>query len=518
MKPPDYKKSLEFRYPEVAKEWDYAKNDFTPKDVTAVNDRKVNWVCKKDNRHKWPAVISNRTKRGSGCPYCDGKKVLPEDSFGSLYPDLLKEYSPSNETSPFTLAPFSNKSVQWICSKNNLHTSWPAVVISRTKLDSRCPCCTGQRPWSGNNLSLCANGILNLWDYENNPSPKEFLPMSSQKVKWKCEAHPTHRWPATIANVQRSIKKGNNGCSYCSGKLVNESNSFGSKHPDLLSEWDYEKNKVDPFDVYENSTHSYFWKCPKGDDHKWPTSIANRVGNIGKAPTNCSICSHNKCVPSVSLEYNHPELMKEWDWDLNTVDPIKIFPNYSKKVCWVCKSNKEHRWKATPNKRAGLEKTGCPFCNVLPQSKIEIAIACELSLFFNCINNGKKLKFENEYLSPDIIIPDLKLVIEYDGSYWHKDKIDKDKIKTDKLYKLGFRVVRIREGSLEKITPIDITGYSGREVKPIVNSILEMIRKDFSIDDSLITPIEEYLKRDYLQNSKLFEKRMASILRKKSKN
>ena len=42
---------------------------------------------------------------------------------------------------------------------------------------------------------------------------------------------------------------------------------------------------------------------------------------------------------------------------------------------------------------------------------------------------------------PDIVIPDLKIAIEYDGSYWHKD-IEKDKIRQEKIENLGFKFIR----------------------------------------------------------------------------
>lgn len=46
----------------------------------------------------------------------------------------------------------------------------------------------------------------------------------------------------------------------------------------------------------------------------------------------------------------------------------------------------------------------------------------------------------------DIAIPRLKLNYEYDGNYWHQNK-DKD-IKRDKmLIKLGWKIIRIKEGS-----------------------------------------------------------------------
>lgn len=62
---------LETRYPEIAKEWDYEKNDLLPSMVSPHSHKKAYWICSKG--HSWYTAISVRT-RGCGCRYCAGKK------------------------------------------------------------------------------------------------------------------------------------------------------------------------------------------------------------------------------------------------------------------------------------------------------------------------------------------------------------------------------------------------------------------------------------------------------------
>lgn len=63
---------LETLLPDLAKEWNYEKNQGNlPSDFSIHSGKKVWWKCK--NGHEWQAVIDNRTK-GSGCPYCRRKK------------------------------------------------------------------------------------------------------------------------------------------------------------------------------------------------------------------------------------------------------------------------------------------------------------------------------------------------------------------------------------------------------------------------------------------------------------
>ena len=58
----------------------------------------------------------------------------------------------------------------------------------------------------------------------------------------------------------------------------------------------------------------------------------------------------------------------------------------------------------------------------------------------------------------DIYIPSLEIGIEYDGYYWHKDKLNKDINKNNKLMKNNINVLRVRERGLEEINTSN--GYS----------------------------------------------------------
>ena len=65
-----------------------------------------------------------------------------------------------------------------------------------------------------------------------------------------------------------------------------------------------------------------------------------------------------------------------------------------------------------------------------------------------------------------MFIPKLKLAIEYDGSYWHKDKRSLDKKKTQILQKHGISTIRLRQKPLKKIFDTDILvdkKYDGKQ-------------------------------------------------------
>ena len=100
-----------------------------------------------------------------------------------------------------------------------------------------------------------------------------------------------------------------------------------------------------------------------------------------------------------------------------------------------------------------------------PQSKQELIITFELITIFKDIDpRGFKTEINGKIKAIDIFIPLFKLAIEFDGSFWHKDKLALDKIKSEMLMDEGYKVIRIREEPLKKIHENDIVStysYNG---------------------------------------------------------
>jgi len=130
--------------PEIAAQWDTELNgDLDPRTILPSSHEKVWWRC--ELGHRWQAVPFARTKeKGTGCPYCTGKKVLP--GFNDLkkkFPLVAREwYQPFNgNLKPDAVTPGSNKKVWWRCSEGHI---WQAAIYSRTRRKgSGCPVCAG---------------------------------------------------------------------------------------------------------------------------------------------------------------------------------------------------------------------------------------------------------------------------------------------------------------------------------------------------------------------------------------
>jgi hypothetical protein len=132
--------------------------------------------------------------------------------------------------------------------------------------------------------------------------------------------------------------------------------SLESLRPDLLVEWDDEKNvDIRPSGIGANSHRKVWWLCPLG--HSYQAVVGNRA-IIGSG---CPICS-NRVVQTGFNDFATacPELMLEWDRGLNgDVDPQTIPKHYSKKIWWICPVG--HSYQATPANRAS-NGTACPVC------------------------------------------------------------------------------------------------------------------------------------------------------------
>lgn len=56
----------------------------------------------------------------------------------------------------------------------------------------------------------------------------------------------------------------------------------------------------------------------------------------------------------------------------------------------------------------------------------------------------------------DIKIPEERLVVEFDGCYWHSSSNDRDNRKTAKLHHSDWKVIRVRDHGLALVASSDV--------------------------------------------------------------
>lgn len=297
-------------------EWDYDKNgeynSKTHKTISTI----VSWICIKNPKHKWKTAIKER-QRGTGCPYCKGKKVLPEDSLGAKYPEITLQIH-DKEIDSFALSPFSNKKLKFQCQTCKSH--WCSKIVNRTKGKTRCPYCFG------NNKILREKSLGFLYPkiasqiVDPNIDPFELGPKSSLILEWKCPLN--HFYKAKVADKIGHI----NNCLCCSNhKVAIGFNDLLSQNPKLAKEWDYNKNcLLRPENITLGSDKKIWWKCHKG--HSWQASPNSRKVN------KCRQCSKKGYSKN---EKNIFELLQK---ALNLIPEKNIFWNAT-----IPNSNKRYR-------------------------------------------------------------------------------------------------------------------------------------------------------------------------------
>lgn len=278
------------------------------------------------------------------------------------------------------------------------------------------------------------SSLILEWSCTNTIDPTTVTTGSGRRALWNC-AVCRHTWESRIIH-----RANGSGCPLCAGRVVVTGvNDLVTTHPHLSKEWSLLANKQSPTKVSYGSHLKVTWVCLKCK-HSWRAAVSNRsLGGNG-----CPECKRTKLQNRIKaikgmsdLASVDPALAEEWD-PSNHINIAQVTYKSGKRVGWVC-SKCAHKWKSTVANRSN--GSGCPECN----KRISL-VEVELCKLLNAENN---VRLETAWASGKPHVVDGLLgsstVIEYDGSYWHRDRVSKDLEKTLTLTRLGFTVVRVRE-------------------------------------------------------------------------
>jgi hypothetical protein len=217
---------------------------------------------------------------------------------------------------------------------------------------------TGRYICPHNNLYIRYPDICLEWDYEKNEcKPWELLPGSHRMIWWKCikSSCGCHKWYAKIYN--RTGKK--SGCPYCSGRLSCKHNNLKILCPEIMLEWDYERNSKNPEEYRPYSMEVVWWKCSVGkcECHRYQMTICDKSSGQG-----CPFCASKRICPHYNLAVIYPDIANEWHPDKNQIGPKDVFPSSGMVVWWRCNINFKHEWEASIYYRT-YKKCGCPYCS-----------------------------------------------------------------------------------------------------------------------------------------------------------
>lgn len=211
--------SLLDKYPDLALEWDCEKNgDITPNSIPSGSHLLAYWSCPTCGR-SYQMRICNRTapskhKKTQTCPICLGRVIIPGyNSLQAKYPDIVKnewDYE-LNDVDPDTIAPHTNKSYYWKCTKG--HESYLARVNNKTNGNGgNCPKCSHQKFSKEFSLQSINPMLAKEWDVELNDGllPGEVFANTNKAFWWRC-SRCGYTWKAKVCN-----RNNGRGCPNCS--------------------------------------------------------------------------------------------------------------------------------------------------------------------------------------------------------------------------------------------------------------------------------------------------------------
>jgi hypothetical protein len=337
----------------------------------------------------------------------------------------------------------------WRCDKGG-HT-WCATPNSLTNArhPAGCGICDGKVVIPSTSLAAVAPWLARQWDTEANGGVTAFqvAPNDNRLYWWACAVAADHRWEASPNN---RYGKGS-GCRMCSGQEASSTNNL-TLNALLMDQWDWEKNTergLHPVNLTRGAKVEADWVCATYSEHVWPAMVDHRARGQG-----CPDCSRNHVSDLNSLASVAPQLAEQFDCLRNETTPDQVAASSNRDYWWICPLEPErHGWEAQPNNRMRLQQ-GCPDCFTPGSSAQEVRLAHEIATVipFDLSEHSVQLR-SGRTSKVDIVITDLKMAVEFDGSYWHRDKVENDSEKTRALRDAGWVVVRVREAPL---TPIDL--------------------------------------------------------------
>lgn len=215
------------------------------------------------------------------------------NSLVELRPDLVEEWHPTKNGNlrPDMFCINSNDHAWWKC--RTCGHEWRTTIIQRGgKRNRGCPECSKilrGKAFTRSKVTECGSLA------ENNPTlAKEWHPTKNgeltpnditakrfKNVWWQCPKC-GHEWEASPNNRSKGV-----GCPCCSGRVPKVgANDFQALFPELVVEWDFEKNTpYMPNQFLPKSGKKVWWRC-RDCNHEWQTEIRNRTNGHG-----CPICA-----------------------------------------------------------------------------------------------------------------------------------------------------------------------------------------------------------------------------------
>ena len=246
--------------------------------------------------------------------------------------ELMKEYNykKNNKIDLENLTIGSGKKIWWVCKNGH---EYECTVSHRVFENNGCPYCSNQKILEGyNDLATTNPEALKYWDYGKNDKinlhPNRLSKGTHKKAWWICDKG--HSYEQEIRSKVNGV-----GCPVCSNRIILKGyNDLATTNPELLKEWNYEKNEkngITPYNISKGKEISVWWKCLNcGNDYS--CYAYSKKENAG-----CPYCSGLKRIDGYNDIFTTEPLWKNaWDYSKNKINPNEISRMSRKKVWWIC--------------------------------------------------------------------------------------------------------------------------------------------------------------------------------------
>lgn len=195
----------------------------------------------------------------------------------------------------------------------------------------------------------------------------------------------------------------------------------------------------------------------------------------------CPYCNGKRVSISKSLGFLFPELLCEWDYEMNNRTPFEFLPRSGKKVWWICQQC-GHRWSAIIINRTKVH-TGCPACSMSGIAKKIYFLLNKYNFSFNIEQEFDDLVSERGVnLRYDFSISkngDIAYLIEYDDLQHFKFIPHFYKNESEFIYRIGNDKIKTEYAQINHIPLKRITYMEKNNIDAILSDIsIELCRKE----------------------------------------
>jgi very-short-patch-repair endonuclease len=429
-------------HPAIAAQWHPELN--TELDLPQIgpgSHKSAFWQC--DEGHVWQAQVHSRVA-GTGCPQCAGYVPRGRTTLSEHSPGLVAEWHPRNDASPSQFGPASHRKVWWRCPAGH---EYQARISNRSR-GTGCPTCARAGRDAPAGLLADMPELFTQVDPDTAPADvAELLVNSRARIGWRCPRG--HRWEAKVSH--RAVAR--SGCPACARKK--RAPVLPDARPDLAAEWHPARNApLTARAVTTGSQRLVWWKCTVCAG-EFRAKVFHRVRDVAACPT----CSGR--VRYRDLASESPDIAALWHPALNgALTPAEVTAGANVPVWWLCPTGHEP-WSAQVA-HVFMGMRGCPRCRKRTNvSRQETELFAELELVLTGGEQQYPLQTPSGRYRLDMLFPadqGQAVVVEFDGSYWHRDAEKRDRLKAEAIERSrpAWTVVRVREAPLQLTRSSDV--------------------------------------------------------------